>query len=350
MPGQSPSGEGAAGPPAADGRDGRVREGMRAAEDDGATDGGPLVRLRAVWAGMSFTGARAAAGRVIGAAIPARRADGDWLGDGAALALAGRLSVDPLSGAVFRDGRPLSPPWGAPGPPDWLVRAFPSRQSFPEVAPLWFGPRPDVVAALAEALPRRVALDRLAPAAVGLVGVGLGRLDAMQEALSAGVFAPGAVKVQPWDKVIHATRVVWPAPGFAPDDLREAGRRLRAAYGSGPEGAVMLVTGGEARAARLWPDWRETLAREGARLLDPERTPLAVLVPALAGARRLIAPDSGEAALGLVRRGPLSIVLGRSERPDGRGAAVAAALGWHVETAAGDDAEKRRDAATSSRV
>lgn len=286
---------------------------------------GPGTRLRAVWAGAEFSGLRAAVGRAVDATPLGRaREAGAPIGEGA-VAVEGRLSVCPMSGAVF-DGRArLSPGWREARPVDWLVRAFPSRQAIPEVCPLWFGARADTVAVLAEALPRALALRRLAPEAVALVSVALGRLDRMQEALGAGVFAPVPVKVQPWERLVLARRAVWLRPGAAgAGDLMEAGARLRAAFGAGGEGEpVAVVAGGATRAARL--------GLAGGRVLDPESTPLGELVRAVAAAPRLIVPDTGEAALTLLRAGPQELAEVPAGGRDGRGRAVAEALGRRVE-------------------
>ena len=181
---------------------------------------GPGTALRAAWAHLDGAPLRAAVGRGLGAVVPERPAPP---AEGGAVRLAGRLRIDPMSGAVLAGGRPFALRHPGAPPLDWLVQAFGARGRVEVAAPLWFGPAgPEAVA---EALARAVALARLAPEAVALIPVRLGRLPAMQDALAAGVFAPAPVRVQPRDKVIEADRVVWlTAP--SPQDRAEAARRF----------------------------------------------------------------------------------------------------------------------------
>ena len=281
-----------------------------------------LSALRRAWARADLAPLRLALSALAEPLLSARRpaqATPEAARGVRALHVAGPLKVNPASGALTRGGRRLDA-----GPPeavqtDWLVQAFPSPLSFPRVAPVWYGRRASVAALLTEALPAILALDRLAGAreAVALISVPLGRLNATQQALNAGLFQPRRVRVHAREKLIAAQGATV-LTGVDPDAglLDEARARLLAAFpAQAGEGApVLLCAGGPARAARLWPGFSRAaadLAAAGVRVIDPETVPLADLVRALAAAPALAAPETAEAALAfLAPRAPLLLLPG----------------------------------------
>jgi hypothetical protein len=247
-----------------------------------------LRRARAAWARADFAPLRAAAGRAAGLGPWARPrpAAGTWLGEGEALAVAGRLWVEPMGGTVFDGARVLDPGWPAPAPVDWLVRAFPSRQRLGAVAPLWFGRRAGAVEVYADLLPRAAALERLGVGAevTALISWRIGRLRAVQAALAAGVFAPRPVKVQGWERLIGAERAVLLRPGVG--DAARAGARLRAAFGAEAGGPVWLCLLAEAGRAP-----------EGAKAMAIDAVETGELVRRAAGAESLAASPGATRAL-----------------------------------------------------
>lgn len=250
-----------------------------------------LRRLRAAWARADFAFARAALGRTaeFGPWARTRAAAGERLASGEGLALTGRLSVEPMGGAVFEGGRRLDPGWPPAAPVDWLVRAFPSRRRFEAVAPVWHGRRADAAAVFGELLPRLAMLDRLGagPEVVALISREMGRLRLVQALLAAGAFAPRPVKVQGWDQVIEAGRVMLLRPDAASaGDARQAGARLRAAFGAEPTGAVWLCLSDELEGV---PDGSEALPLDAAA---PSR-----IVRRAAGAESLAASSGASSAL-----------------------------------------------------
>ncbi len=250
-----------------------------------------LRRVRAAWARADFAPARAALGRAVelGPWARTRPAAGARLGAGDGLALTGRLSVEPMGGAVFEGGRRLDPGWPPAAPVDWLVRAFPSRRRFEAVAPVWHGRHADAVALFAELLPRLAMLERLGvgPEVVALISREMGRLKPVQALLAAGALAPRPVKVQGWDQVIEARRAVLLRPDATDaGDAARAGARLRAVFGATPGGAVWICRSEEAAGA---PPGSDALALDAAGL--------ARVVRRAAGAEALAASRGAAAAL-----------------------------------------------------
>lgn len=239
-----------------------------------------LTGLGAAWARADFAPLRAALAGPVEGSPPLRRL-AVRLGPPA---LRAGLSINPMSGAVLRGAETVRP--GA-GPSDWLVQAFGSAARHPLAVPLWHGPRADAATLVLEALPRAVALDRDPEAgeAVAVIGLALGRLNATQEALAAGVFGARAVRVQGWDRVIRVERALAP-PAPEPEDIAAVAARLREAF-PGAEGAGGLFLGPEA--ARP-PRWRGASA-------DPDAEALADWIPRLAAARRILAAEARLAAL-----------------------------------------------------
>jgi len=250
-----------------------------------------LRRVREAWARADFAAARAAVGRAaeLGPWARTRPAEGERLGAGEGLAVAGRLSVEPMGGAVFEGGRRLDPGWPPAAPVDWLVRAFPSRRRFEAVAPIWHGRRADAVAVFAELLPRLAALDRLGagPEVVALISREMGRLEPVQALLAAGAAAPRPVKVQGWDQVIEAGRVVLlRAEAADAADAARAGGRLGAIFGATPGGPVWLCLSDETAGAPA-----------GSEALTVDATGLSRLVRRAAGAESIAASPAAAPAL-----------------------------------------------------
>ncbi|SFJ13233.1 hypothetical protein [Albimonas pacifica] len=296
-----------------------------------------LTTARAAWARLDFAPLRATLSAAWEVLPAARRAPAP-APEGGLLRVEGPVSANPMSGALFVGGRRLPPPPGGERPTDWIVQTFPSRLRYPAIAPCWYGARADLAAILTEALPAILALDRFpqTAGAVALVSLRLGRLDRMQELLNAGVTAPRAVKVHAWDKLISAP-VAWrletpPAPA----DLRAGAARLRAAFvgdrveASGPP--LALLAGGEASPLAA------AVRGAGVRVLDPDATPLAQLVPAVAGASRVLAGGEGELAVALLA-GPAAAVAEVAQGPrDPRAGLAAGAMEKSVEILGGNQA------------
>ncbi|MGR3781002.1 MAG: hypothetical protein ACU0DT_07050 [Albimonas sp.] len=296
-----------------------------------------LTPARAAWARLDFAPLRAALSRVWEVSPAARRAPAPAARDGLAR-IEGPVAANPMSGALFVGGRRLPPPPGAAErPTDWIVQTFPSRLRYAALAPCWYGERADLAAILTEALPAVLALDRdpRTEGAVALISLRLGRLDRMQELLNAGVLAPRAVKVHAWDKVISAPLAWRLETPPNPEDLRAGAARLRAAFAPGavPAAAPLaLLAGGEASPLAA------AARRAGACVLDPDATPLARLVPALAAAPRVLAGGRGELAAALLA-GPGAAVAEVAQGPrDPRAARTGAAMGDSVEILGADSA------------
>lgn len=248
-----------------------------------------LTALRAAWARQDFAPLRAALSAPWELSPAAARRPAAGEPRAGLLRIEGPVAANPMSGALFRAGRrlPPAPVGGEPRPTDWIVQSFPSRLRYPAIAPLWYGAAPTLAAILDEALPRALMLDRLSETAgaVALVSRELGRLDRMQELLNAGVFAPRAVKVHAWDKLISAP-LAWrlaEAPG--PAEREAALARVRAAFPGRAGAARPVLLHGPAAEASL----AALAARAGALALDPDATPLSRLLPALAAAPRVLA-------------------------------------------------------------
>ncbi|MEE3098609.1 MAG: hypothetical protein VX463_02450, partial [Pseudomonadota bacterium] len=189
-----------------------------------------LTAIRAAWARADFAPLRAAAGRAGDAARPAPAASPEAAGPHR------DMWINPASGALFRGLRPVAagPDAGGSGragapASDWIVQAFPARARVTRAIPLWYGARADLVALLAEALPRHLAREAAGiPAdAVSLISLPLGRLDATQDALAAGAFAPAPLRVHAWDKLIGAEEV-FDAPRPGAEAQGRVAARLRA--------------------------------------------------------------------------------------------------------------------------
>ncbi|WP_339951994.1 hypothetical protein [uncultured Albimonas sp.] len=303
-----------------------------------------LTSARAAWARQDFAPLRAALSRAWEVApVAARRAPEGALQDGLRR-IEGPVAANPMSGALFLRGRRLAPPppeaGGEPRPTDWIVQSFPSRLRYPALAPLWYGQTADLAAILVEALPRAIALERApeAAGAVALVSLRLGRLDRMQEMLNAGVFAPRAVKVHAWDKLISAPLAWRLETPPAPEDLRTGAARLRAAFGGEAVGGapLVLLKGGEAAAAA---GLAEAARRAGAAILDPDATPLARLVRAIAAAPRLLVGGRGELAAALLAGAGCAVGELAAPARAPRGALAAAAMEKPPEILAGEAAD-----------
>ncbi|MEO1688616.1 MAG: hypothetical protein AAFU61_11985, partial [Pseudomonadota bacterium] len=182
-----------------------------------------LTAVRAARARLDAAPLRAAIGRAAEAGPWAARstARGVALPCGA-LRLDGQLKINPMSGAVFAGGHPLDLGPEA-RPTDWLVQAFPSRLRLKTVCPLWYGAEASERALAQEALPRAIALHRIAPEAEALISLPLGRLSCVQEAIAAGAFGTTPVRVHAWDKVIEARTIVT-VPRPSKDDVEEAAK------------------------------------------------------------------------------------------------------------------------------
>ncbi|SDX77349.1 hypothetical protein SAMN05444336_1101 [Albimonas donghaensis] len=253
-----------------------------------------LTALRAAWARADFAPLRGVVGRAGDALRPAP--DTAPPGESAGT----RVWINPGSGALFRGLTPIAagPDGGGRGgraapPSDWIVQAFPARARVTRAIPLWYGARPDLLALLGEALPRHLAREAagIPEDAVSVISLGLGRLDCVQDALAAGVFAPRPLRVHAWDKLIGADAVhPCPVPGAA--EMRGVASHLRACFGIAPDaprsGPALALGRPDA------PGMAEAVTR-GARGLDPSAASLFEIVAAAAAAPEAFAGGESEA-------------------------------------------------------
>lgn len=226
----------------------------------------------------------------------------------------GPFDIDPLSGALFSEGRLTRPDvrprelLATPAARPDLTRRLRLRRIPREPSlPLYTGAEVSLGAFLIDVLPRFFAIEALALPRdlLLLVSVRMGMLPQFQDALNDGLFRPRPVELMRQGRVVQAQTVhLVDRPLLRGDIHARLHDRLATLYGlpkqpGGSTRTVVLATGGRTGLATLIarsPELRARVEEDGARIIDPRTLPLRDLVASLWGADTVIAPECGEAA------------------------------------------------------
>jgi len=242
---------------------------------------------------------------------------------GHCIRLKGDLAIDPLSGTLL-SGSAILPELAAQGgfatqrPEMDLTRHLrPKKVHREPIAVMFNDDDVSFEAFVTRILPGFALLDQLDidTDVLCTVSLKMGMTGCFQDALNDGVFRPRPVEVQRLDKILCAQEVtVVDAPRLDALLYERARKKLQEVYASQEQQsqAVILCTGGEDRAARLFGNWQDLARQCRARkiqVLDPETTPLWKIMPALLYADTIIAPDTGEgAAIALALQGECRLI------------------------------------------